>query len=227
MHGTDQESIPDEIALPEIELLFEQLSADVADHGYAIADNFLDTATCAALLASMRGLQEKGLLKKANIGRGKEQHRDASIRGDEILWLGDDSESVPAMPFILQLEALIQYFNRYCFAGIRDYEAHFAAYPIGAFYKRHLDQCRGTTHRKFTFIFYLNADWKMGDGGELRMYIPRDEAISTLDVAPIGGRMVCFRSDLFEHEVLPTHKIRYSITGWWLDIEPGLTFLQT
>jgi len=29
--------------------------------------------------------------------------------------------------------------------------------------------------------------------------------------------MVCFRSDLLEHEVLPTKKERKSLTGWMRD----------
>ncbi len=35
------------------------------------------------------------------------------------------------------------------------------------------------------------------------------------DVAPIGGRLVIFRSDQFEHEVLPARRERLSFTGWF------------
>jgi SM-20-related protein len=39
---------------------------------------------------------------------------------------------------------------------------------------------------------------------------------------PEAGRLVCFRSDLIEHEVLPATRERYSLTGWALDRAPEL-----
>ncbi|MDQ2656958.1 MAG: 2OG-Fe(II) oxygenase, partial [Bacteroidota bacterium] len=38
-----------------------------------------------------------------------------------------------------------------------------------------------------------------------------------LDILPVLGRMVCFRSDQLEHEVLPATRPRLSLTGWLLD----------
>jgi SM-20-related protein len=37
------------------------------------------------------------------------------------------------------------------------------------------------------------------------------------DVLPVAGRLVCFRSDLLEHEVLPATRERLSLTGWLID----------
>jgi SM-20-related protein len=45
------------------------------------------------------------------------------------------------------------------------------------------------------------------------------------DALPIAGRLVCFRSDVIEHEVLPSKKERLSVTGWMLDQEAGLKYL--
>jgi SM-20-related protein len=39
----------------------------------------------------------------------------------------------------------------------------------------------------------------------------------SLDFLPLAGRLVCFRSDMIEHEVLPATRTRMSITGWMLD----------
>jgi SM-20-related protein len=86
-------------------------------------------------------------------------------------------------------------------------------YPVGSFYKRHLDQFKQDDHRKLSLICYLNEDWKETHGGQLRMHLP----LGMVDVLPIGGKLVCFRSDMIEHEVLPATRERYSLTGWILD----------
>ncbi|NIT56541.1 MAG: 2OG-Fe(II) oxygenase, partial [Aliifodinibius sp.] len=52
-----------------------------------------------------------------------------------------------------------------------------------------------------------------GDGGELKMYGPGDD---TTLIEPIAKRMVMFKSDTVEHEVLLTQTSRKSITGWLL-----------
>jgi SM-20-related protein len=94
-------------------------------------------------------------------------------------------------------------------------------YPTGTFYKRHLDQFSREDHRKLSVICYLNHDWKDYEGGQLRAYV-QDEVI---DVLPLAGRIVCFRSDQIEHEVLPASRPRLSITGWILDQHVDLKHL--
>ena len=93
---------------------------------------------------------------------------------------------------------------------------HFALYPPGAFYKRHLDAFKERNARKISLILYLNQDWQVTDGGQLRMYLPEQR----LDISPLGGRLVCFRSELIEHEVLPAKRDRLSITGWLTNKNP-------
>ena len=88
-------------------------------------------------------------------------------------------------------------------------------YPIGSFYKRHLDQFKKDDHRKLSVICYLNENWREDEGGQLRVYFPAE----TKDFFPTAGRLVCFRSDLLEHEVLPATRERLSLTGWLLDIK--------
>jgi SM-20-related protein len=213
---------------PEEHMLtqFEQLADAVFDRGYGILDDFLAPVTCENLLQELVELRNDGHLQRAGIGRGAGFQHNEAIRGDEIMWIEQGAAQTHAAQFLTQLEALIQYFNRSGFAGIRDYEAHFAAYPPGTFYKRHLDQFKDKGSRRFTFIFYLNKDWLQGDGGELRIYLHDEGMETSLDIAPIAGRLVCFRSEMFEHEVLPTQIMRYSITGWWLDRPKDLAFLK-
>lgn len=100
------------------------------------------------------------------------------------------------------------------FLSLKDFEIHMTVYPVGAFYKRHLDQFKKEGHRKISVICYLNEEWKEEHGGQLRMYVPE----GSLDVLPVSGRLVCFRSDLLEHEVLSATRQRMSLTGWMLDV---------
>ena len=90
-----------------------------------------------------------------------------------------------------------------------------ALYPPGSFYRKHLDQFRGVAHRKVSAILYLNPAWSVDDGGELRLYLEPAGEGEYRDIAPLGGTLVCFRSDRFHHEVLPTRRERRSLTGWF------------
>ncbi|MCB0627245.1 MAG: 2OG-Fe(II) oxygenase, partial [Saprospiraceae bacterium] len=42
------------------------------------------------------------------------------------------------------------------------------------------------------------------------------------EILPVGGRLVLFRSELLEHEVLPARRERYSLTGWLRNDDPVL-----
>ena len=108
---------------------------------------------------------------------------------------------------------LIAYMNKTLYLSLKDFEVHMTVYPAGSFYKRHLDQFKKDDHRKLSVICYLNSDWKEEHGGQLRMYFEN----KTQDFLPLAGRLVCFRSDQIEHEVLPSTRERLSITGWILD----------
>ncbi len=87
---------------------------------------------------------------------------------------------------------------------------------------RHLDRQPGVGRgvgpaRLITAIAYLNPDWEPGAGGCLRLHVPP----GPVDVAPRGGRVLLFRSDAVEHEVLPSHgPPRYAVTMWMYG-EPG------
>ena len=104
----------------------------------------------------------------------------------------------------------MSYLNHTCYTSLHEVELHFAVYPPGAYYKRHIDQFRTDSRRKFSVICYLNETWSQQDAGELILYLP-DE---TLTIHPAGGRLVFFESGKIEHEVMPTRKERLSITGW-------------
>ena len=84
-------------------------------------------------------------------------------------------------------------------------------YPIGTFYKRHLDTFQNDDSRKLSIVCYLNEeDWNEDFGGELAIYKEKE----TINVFPLKGRMVVFESQILEHEVKPVRRERLSITGW-------------
>jgi SM-20-related protein len=204
---------------------FEQLTDGLFDQGYVVLDHFISLDDSQKLLDEMLLLRGKGRLHQAGTGRADGFQRNPAVRGDEIKWIENRDQHPMAAAFLDQLEAYIDHLNATCYSGIRDYEAHYAAYPVGSFYKRHLDQFKSVGNRQYTFIFYLNLHWQKGDGGELRMYISDNGEEKAIEIEPIGGRIVMFKSDEFEHEVLPTQKERYSITGWFLKVERSLSFL--
>ena len=80
--------------------------------------------------------------------------------------------------------------------------------------------------RILTFVYYLTPeDWDQElDGGALRMYSPirSDDANDNstdhdlyFDIVPYSDRLVVFRSDIIEHQVLPSlRRDRIAITVW-------------
>ncbi len=192
---------------------FGQIADGLADKSYAIVDNFLTPGEVAAILHTDEFTNAKLHFKKAGIGKQQERQVNESIRGDFIQWIDPAKTSAPIGLYTDRLRELLQYLNQALFLSLKDAEVHLTTYPPGTFYKRHLDQFRADDHRKLSVICYLNSDWSEQDGGQLKMYLPE----GSLEVSPIGGRLVCFRSDKIEHEVLPATRDRLSITGWITD----------
>jgi len=109
--------------------------------------------------------------------------------------------------------------NQRLFLGLFDYESHYAHYPSGAFYKRHVDAFKGQSNRVLTTVMYLNPFWQTQDGGQLQIYDINDDNLIT-SVEPEMGTFVVFLSEQFPHEVLPSKRDRYSIAGWFRIQDP-------
>ncbi len=156
--------------------------------------------------------QRRGDFHQAGIGRSGRQQTNIEIRGDKILWLeGDESNRGP--PFVSELVDHIRVtLNRELFAAVSEFEGHFAVYPPGGFYQRHIDTFRDDDARSMSLILYLNPSWSSSDGGALRLYTDSSNGV---DLEPLGGTIVLFRSRDFEHEVLLAHAERRSFTGWF------------
>jgi SM-20-related protein len=111
-----------------------------------------------------------------------------------------------------------------CEFDFEDTEILYARYPIGGYYKRHSDShtiSRGIslrdTERALSFILYLNQnEWSPEDGGELRMYgLESLPWINHVDVSPLPGTLLLFKSPDFAHEVMKTNVIRRAVVGWF------------
>lgn len=99
------------------------------------------------------------------------------------------------------------------FLPLHDTEHHFAVYPPGAYYRKHLDCHQGLNNRVITFILYLNGrNWSQSNGGQLRVWHDKNEVE---DFLPLGNRLILFSSSDYFHEVLPALANRYSFTGWF------------
>jgi SM-20-related protein len=113
------------------------------------------------------------------------------------------------------MEDLRKTLNRELTLGLFDFEAHLALYPPGARYRCHLDRFQGEGDRILSTSLYLNPDWSPGDEGVLRLYLDKPESEPFEDVLPAGGTLVCFLSERFHHEVLPSRRERLAATGWF------------
>ena len=100
--------------------------------------------------------------------------------------------------------------------GILHKEFHYAVYPKGTFYKRHLDTFQNDGRRKLSVVCYLNDEsWKKENGGELTIYTEENGTEKPIDLFPFPGRVVIFESQELEHEVQQVkNDKRLSITGW-------------
>ncbi|GIV37154.1 MAG: 2OG-Fe(II) oxygenase [Cyclobacteriaceae bacterium] len=198
---------------------FEDIAAGLADEGFAVANDFLQAEEVKAILSlpvfkEMEGLRRAGVSKQGSV--------HADIRGDYIQWIDPRSAESATQVYLTRLHQLVQHLRQALFISIQDAELHYTVYPPGTFYKRHLDRFKDDDHRRLSVICYLNQNWKAEDGGQLKIYLPNGNEVVVL---PEAGRLVCFRSELLEHEVLPATRPRRSITGWLLDCPADLKHL--
>ncbi len=194
---------------------FESVINGILTDGYGIADDFLSPADVVVLARQLHHRKQTGQFHEAGTGNRQVLIIEYAVRGDEILWLNEDSATAEETHFLSRINAFMQYVNQTCYLGLRESEFHYALYPTGTFYKRHLDRFQTDSRRKLSVICYLNTNWQPADGGQLAIYLPNADGTGrTETILPIGGRMVCFESALLEHEVLPATRERLSLTGW-------------
>ena len=198
--------------MTQVQNHFENIADNLAEKGFCVTNDFLSQQEVLAIRSLPIVSGNISELKKAGIGKETRQINEG-IRGDYISWIDPGTAPEAIVLYLERITALRQFLNEALFLGLKDFEVHIARYPAGAGYKRHLDQFHKDDHRRISVICYLNENWSESEGGQLRIY----EKETITDVLPISGRLVCFRSEMLEHEVLPSTRERISITGWMLD----------
>ncbi|MEP1152745.1 MAG: 2OG-Fe(II) oxygenase [Balneola sp.] len=184
---------------------------ELAEKDVVIVDDFISDELYKKIMDFFSAVEENERLKKAGIGSSVDYQIQKEVRGDLIYWLDQERDSQLAPLFSL-IEELREKLGMYCFISLSGSEFHLAKYPTGSKYEKHIDQFNTQSNRQITVLIYLNKDWKKGDGGELK--ISNEEG--GFLVEPIAKRMLLFKSDVVEHEVLLTSVPRYSLSGWLL-----------
>ncbi len=188
----------------------ERICHELSSQGWSIIDDFFSPTTLAQLtLDCQRGVSFRDL-HQAGVGRGSQQAIEVTIRGDQIQWL-EAGMTASTDSYLESMTRLRLMLNQKLFLGLESNENHVAKYPPGAFYQRHLDRFRDNDSRTVSSVFYMNPDWQPGHGGELRLHLDGLKH----DISPLSNRLVLFISADIWHEVLPTHRIRWSLTGWF------------
>mmetsp|Transcript_13820 Transcript_13820/g.29822 ORF Transcript_13820/g.29822 Transcript_13820/m.29822 type:complete len:283 (+) Transcript_13820:1957-2805(+) len=222
--------------------VLEKIVEEVSEKGWSVVPDFLPGHIVRQLREQAIRMWEEGQFNPAKVGSGAGKALRPEVRSDHVLWLdeGREGNSPAVQAYWSSLDQLRVMMNRALYCGMKRFEGHLAVYQAGTFYVRHLDRFQGSKHRIMSVILYLNeADWKPQDGGQLRIYLPQQEPQggdaptpgadgnqpsttsspeeAHVDVLPLGGTLVVFRSDLIYHEVLPARRQRYSLTGWMRD----------
>ncbi|MEW5770738.1 MAG: 2OG-Fe(II) oxygenase [Pseudomonadota bacterium] len=186
----------------------------LAGPGWHVDPAFLDADQTRALREECLAALARGEFHAAGVGRGEEAAVRGEIRGDQVLWIDEATAGAALQAALRRLDELRLAVNRELYLGLFDLELHFAAYPPGAGYQRHLDRFRDDDRRALTVILYLNPpDWSAADGGQL-LFWPGEDA-EPLEIAPAGGTLVTFLSERFWHQVQPARRQRLSLTGWF------------
>ena len=192
--------------------MFESIIDDLLQNKYSVVDGFFSSEEVEVLRNSLLAKYDADRFKKSAMGNRTNEEIDKTIRGDFILWMDEHNANEAEQLFFDKINEMVIYLNRTCFLGILHKEFHYAVYPKGTYYKRHLDTFQNDDRRKLSIVCYLNeANWLPENGGELTIYTESQD----LDILPLPGRIVVFESQVLEHEVkVVKASERLSITGW-------------
>jgi SM-20-related protein len=192
-----------------------RIALDLGERGWSLCEDFLPPLLVSQLRSEARELWRGGCFRPAGVGRGQTFEVRPEVRNDWVYWLYPEACSGAQQLFLNALEALRLALNRQLYLGLFEYEGHLAVYRPGSYYRKHLDRFEGSGPRTLSCILYLNSGWDYADGGQLRIYTDRGNPERYREILPLGGRLVCFYSDRFLHQVMPARRSRFSITGWF------------
>ncbi|MEH6563013.1 MAG: 2OG-Fe(II) oxygenase [Marinobacter sp.] len=194
---------------------FDELAWGLSERGWVSFDvtTWLGPELLRSLQSELIALDQRDALKSAGVGRGSAPVRDRSVRRDKIAWL--QGASPPQVALFGFFERLRLELNQRLFLGLKRFEAHYATYHCGDFYKAHVDSFQGRASRIVSLVLYLNDDWQPLDGGALQIFNRESENEVCGLVLPEMGRVALFMSEEIRHEVLEAHRTRYSLACWF------------
>jgi SM-20-related protein len=181
---------------------------ELVSQGYSIQKHWLEPTLVEELLKAAHQHE----FKAAGVGEGRQHQIQQQVRANNISWL-DPLASTAEASFLQEMNIFCQKLNQALFVSLQEYEAQFGHYPIGGYYKKHLDQFNNNNSRKISTVYYLNDNWLEHDGGELVIYDLQGQELAK--VMPEANTFVSFLSDQFPHEVLPAKRERWCIAGWF------------
>lgn len=217
---------------------------DLNTKGYVILDNFIPTELALELKADVANLRSLGKFKVAKIGQDSTNTLNTDIRVAETCFLGPNKlQEMPNNARQKLYDILDGVRSDLSGNSLLDEtdsngqlkkaapsldaslsELLYAYYPLGGFYRRHVDSVQNSASvlRAYSLLLYLNDEWKESDGGCLRIhldsggdFLPPNEAPNFIDVEPKASTLVLFKSDKIPHEVLNTTAERNAVVGWF------------
>jgi SM-20-related protein len=188
----------------------DRICHELVTKGWTVVDNIFEPELIGLLAHECQLQYQLGLMKVASVGRADQQKVEKSIRGDQIRWL-EPGMTLCIDKYLEHIEELRMLFNRRLFLGLEECENHFALYPMGASYQKHIDRFQRSDSRVISSVLYLNPAWHPEHGGALRLHFFDHYE----DIEPVANRLVLFISAQILHEVLPTSVERLSLAGWF------------
>ncbi|GAB4009811.1 MAG: 2OG-Fe(II) oxygenase [Bdellovibrio sp.] len=192
---------------------FKRYIDELVEVGHFVSDDFIEHELAKELLKVAKQMKANNLFKPAKIGKGFTHQRQENIRGDLTAWV-DEKDSKAIARYREHILNFSREINRDLFLNLKSFECHFSFYPIGTFYKKHMDQFQGTSTRQLSCILYLNESYHEADGGELIIYDKKDPNKIEKIIRPQFNRFSCFLTESLPHEVKICHKERFALTGW-------------
>lgn len=207
--------LPEVCKTAALEQWLDTVADDLAEFGWTTQSitSLVPRELVGQLRQEVKTLHRSEAMDTAGIGRGTDHIQDRSVRRDQIAWLNGQTQAQGAL-FSL-FDDIQAGLNQRLFLGLKRFEAHYATYEAGDFYRRHLDSFRGRSSRIISLVLYLNENWSLTDGGLLQVFNRENPNEVCGSVLPEAGRVAIFVSEDVPHEVLAAQRTRYSIACWF------------
>ena len=215
----------------------------LSNQGYVIINNFIPQSLTDELRTDITKLRSAAAFKQAKIGQDSTNALNTNIRIAETCFLGRNRNELTSIStaggtnsvrdrsnglydildgLCIDLDSIDP--NTRLDKSLS--ELLYAYYPEGGYYRRHRDAIPNSASvlRKYSLLLYLNEEsWDPNvDAGQLRLHLdgggdecPPGVQPNYVDVDPLGGTLVLFKSEMIPHEVLNTNSERFAIVGWY------------